>query len=115
MASLTVKQIEIALRKTGGMISTTAKKLNCSQGNISSRIKKSKYLQEVLEETTTAHLDLAESNLIKLIKDKNLGAICFYLKCKAKKRGYIESIHVEQEVKHVEPLVIKGLEGIKID
>lgn len=44
-----------------------------------------------IKEEEEALLDLAESKLMKLIKDENLIAILFYLKTKGKKRGYIEA------------------------
>ena len=35
-------------------------------------------------------LDIAESEMWKLIKDGNVPTILFYLKCKGKNRGYVE-------------------------
>lgn len=79
-----------ALRATGGFISQAAKKLNVSQPNISARVKKSEYLQQELEAIKSAYLDLAEHALITKLRSGDLGAICFYLKCQGKQRGYIE-------------------------
>ena len=36
------------------------------------------------------HLDIAEDSLIKAVKGGEAWAVCFYLKCKGKARGYIE-------------------------
>lgn len=87
---LSIKQIETALRATGGFVSQTAKKLNVTQEAIYFRINKSDYLKEVKREIDESYLDLAESKLIKKLNDEDLGALCFYLKCKGKGRGYIE-------------------------
>lgn len=87
---LTISQIETALRQTGGFVSYAAKKLNCTHQNVRKRIDASPYLQEVQSSIHDQYLDLTEHALIKQIKEENLGAIIFYLKCQGKKRGYIE-------------------------
>ena len=43
-------------------------------------------------------LDMAESTLYSLIKEKNVPSTIFYLKTKGKRRGYIEKS--ESEVTH---------------
>jgi len=87
---LTIKQIETALRGTGGFVTYAAKKLNCSHQNITKRIKGSPYLTDILNEIRESYLDLTEHSLIKKIQDEDLGAIIFFLKCQGKNRGYIE-------------------------
>jgi predicted transcriptional regulator len=88
--AVTITQIEDALEATGGFVSYAAKKLGISQSALSHRIRKSERLQKKREEIQYALLDLTESKLITKIKNEDLGAICFYLKCLGKKRGYIE-------------------------
>ncbi len=87
---ITDAQIAEALRKNVGYLSKAAEDLGISVQAVSKRCKKSEFLQEVRDHVETQFLDLAENQLISLIKDKNLGAICFYLKCKGKSRGYVE-------------------------
>lgn len=41
-------------------------------------------------------LDFAESKLMKRIKDEDTASIIFFLKCRAKNRGYVE----RQEIEH---------------
>ena len=53
-------------------------------------IKRHPRLAEVIEETVELNLDTAESQLMSLIANGNLGAVIFYLKTKGKARGYIE-------------------------
>jgi hypothetical protein len=89
---LSIDQIADGLRATGGFISQAAKKLNVTQGAISKRIGQSVKLQKIRKEIDESYLDLTESKLIKKINSDNLGAICFYLKCKGKERGYIEQV-----------------------
>lgn len=53
--------------------------------------------REMVEEVDESMIDLAESKLMELIKENNLGAICFFLKCKGKGRGYIEKQYQTHE------------------
>lgn len=45
-------------------------------------------------------IDLAENELIKLMKAGNITALIFYLKCKGKSRGYIERREIDMEPKN---------------
>jgi hypothetical protein len=49
-----------------------------------------------INEQRESLIDFAESQLYQLIAEKNVPAILFFLKCKAKDRGYIE----RQEIDH---------------
>lgn len=93
--ALTIDQIEEALELSGGFVSEAATRLNVTASNIYDRIKKSKRLQQAKQQIDAQYLDLAESKLINKIKNEDLGAICFYLKCKGKERGYIEKQQVD--------------------
>ncbi len=87
---LTIKQIDEGIRSAGGYLTMTAKKLGVTYNAIYARIQKSSQLQRTLEEIQESYLDLSEYSLMKKIRDEDLGAICFHLKCKGKSRGYIE-------------------------
>jgi len=93
--ALTVSQIEKALRAKGGFVSQVAKDLGVTASAIYYRIENSTQLQKVKKEIDESYLDLAESKLVKQMNDGNLGALCFYLKCKGKGRGYIEKQQME--------------------
>jgi len=88
-------QIAEALVNSGGFVSRAASMLNVTSSAISKRIISSEYLQQVRREAEDEYLDIAEINLIERIREKDLGAICFYLKCKGKHRGYIEKQQTE--------------------
>jgi len=86
----TTDEIEQALRDTGGFVTYAAKKLNCHYTTVINYLNKSKRLRDVRKEIEESYMDLGEHALLKKVKDGDLGAICFYLKCKAKRRGYVE-------------------------
>lgn len=90
----TVDQIIAALDAAGGFQTTAAKKLGITQSALSQRIKKSKKIKNAWLEIQEKYLDLAESKLLTKIRKGSLGAICFYLKCKGKQRGYIEQYQI---------------------
>ncbi len=96
--ALTVYDIEKALVKNGGFVSLTAKALGVSPNAIYSRIKKSELLQRVKKEIDEAHLDLAESKLVKGIKAGEWEHVKFMLQYKGSSRGYVKSQKVENNV-----------------
>lgn len=102
--ALSIEQIIEALEKNGGFVSTTAEALNVTPQAIYKRIKSSKRLRQALTDIETKHLDFAESKLLKKIKNDDLGAICFYLKCKGKDRGYVERQQLEHTGKDGEEI-----------
>lgn len=63
------------------------------------KAKDAKFSQDV-GEVEESLIDLAENELIKLMKAGNITALIFYLKCKGKARGYIERQEIDMEPKH---------------
>src|SRR5215469_6278752 len=94
---LKLQHVEDALRQAGGIISTAAKILQAAYGSCTPRtvrnyVKRHPRLVKVIEETVELNLDTAESQLMTLIANGNLGAVIFYLKTKGKARGYVERV-----------------------
>ena len=87
---ITNDQIAEALHQTGGIALHAAQMLGCAPNTIKNRIAKSKSLQKVSNEVTELNLDLAESQLLKGIRDGDKTYVIFYLKTKGKDRGYVE-------------------------
>ena len=92
---VTDKQIAEALQKAGGFISHAAKQLGVTNGTVHHRINKSPELQEILEDARYTHLDIAEVELLKAMKRGESWAVCFFLKCQGKGRGYVERQAIE--------------------
>jgi len=88
----TTEQVEQALRSSGGFVTYAAKQLGCHYITVLQYLKRSAYLRAVRKELDESYLDLTEVELIKKVKTGDLGAICFYLKCKGKRRGYVERL-----------------------
>lgn len=107
--TLTIKQIETALRQCNGLQSQVAKKLNVTAAAISDRIRRSPHLQKVLEEITEKLIDLSENVLHEHMVNKNLTAAIFHLKTKGRNRGYIERKENELSGNVEAPLVIRRI------
>ena len=93
-----MKDIVEALRKYHGIIAPTAQALGVTYHAIYNRVKRSKVLQDEIEIATETMLDFAENKLMKKIEDGDNTAIIFFLKCKGKKRGYIEKQEFDARV-----------------
>ena len=89
------EQIERALRASGGNQSEASKMLRVSASAICQRIAGSEHLQQVAQEIREEITDIAETTLIKKIKEGNLIATIFYLKCQGKGRGYVEQVDLK--------------------
>lgn len=87
---VTDEELAIMLEKAGGFRSRVAKQLGVSTSAISHRVKRSKYLTETVKTIEEAVLDLAEAMLIQKAREGEAWAVTFILKCKGRKRGWIE-------------------------
>lgn len=104
----TLEECAVALRKAGGFVTGAAKLLGISQSSLCERIQKHEELQMVQAEIKEQYLDMAETALLKKIKSGDLGAMCFYLKCQGKKRGYIEKEAQQQASEaNVQVVIVK--------
>jgi hypothetical protein len=92
---LTVKQVEKALKEAKGYLSIAAERLGCTYQTVRNYINRHQTLQDVLDAINEKQLDLSENKLISQINEGNTTAIIFHLKCKGKKRGYVEKSEVE--------------------
>ncbi len=91
----TVAKVQEALRQSAGIRSGAAKLLGCAPNTIKNYIDRHPGLAEVEAEILDVNLDVAETKLQTAIREGNLTAIIFYLKCKGKERGYTERSQIE--------------------
>jgi len=109
---ITNKQLIETLYKNGGIYAHAARQLGISKQAIHERIKNDPQIAEAYEDACEETLDLAEYELIKLIKAGNIRAIIFYLRTKGKKRGYTENPQVEQKATVRQSYFIDGKEEV---
>jgi hypothetical protein len=79
-----------ALNAHGGVITYAARALKIDRSTLSVRINQSDTLSEARREALDAILDEAEDVLFTKMREGNMSAVIFLLKCHGKARGYIE-------------------------
>lgn len=84
-----------ALEKSLGIISQAAKKCGINRDTVYHWRNNDKEFDKAIKDVNDIVLDFAESSLHKQINEGNTTATIFLLKCKGKKRGYIEKTEVE--------------------
>jgi len=89
-AKCTRKQIIRALEANQGFLSFTARALNLKYDTLKHRMARDPKLRAAWEAIRESHLDFGESKLLTAVKKGESWAVCFYLKCQGKKRGYVE-------------------------
>jgi len=85
-----------ALLSSDGNISKACGQTNISRTTIYDWIKKDDKFQEKVSYVNEELLDMAEDQLLTMIRNGNLTATIFYLKTKGQARGYIEKQYVQQ-------------------
>ena len=85
-----VEQIIAALGESHGMIAPAARSLGCSRDTIRRYLAEDAEIAQAIADEREATTDLAENKLRDAIIRGEAWAICFYLKCQGKSRGYVE-------------------------
>ena len=86
----TLKQVEAAIAGTGGIKLAIAAHLKCHRHTVDRYLRLYATLRQAYDDESQAVGDLAETELIKLIKAGDADSIKFYLSRKCKDRGYAE-------------------------
>src|SRR3990172_5929006 len=85
-----------ALELAYGNITTAAKSIGVTRQQIIGWKRTDDIFAALCKEIEEGLIDFAESKLFELINGKNLGAVCFFLKCKGKARGWIEKFETQE-------------------
>ncbi len=86
----TDKKAAEALIQAHGFVSPAAESLGINRRTLERYIARSATLQKTLEDCRERALDIAELRLLQAINEKQAWAVCFFLKCRGKHRGYVE-------------------------
>ncbi len=79
-----------AIPGTGGIISMIARKVNCDWNTAKKYVTKYATVEAAYDAECEAVLDMAESRVIEMMKEKDGTMLRYYLSTKGKSRGYVE-------------------------
>ena len=100
-----------ALKETQGLIYHACKKAgNISRSTYYRYMKEDPEFAKEVEDIKQAQIDYVEGQLIKNISDGKETSIIFYLKSKARDRGYAEKVDITSGGKALTDLTIKVID-----
>lgn len=105
-----------ALRKSLGVVSTAAKRVGITRQTHYNWLESDAEYKKDVFLIAEEEKDFAESHLHQLIQDGNPAATIFYLKTKAKDRGYVERLEqsfVDDKVEEVRVTIVKPQHDIE--
>ena len=88
------QEIIEALEESHGMIAPAARSLKCSRDTVRRYLAEYAEIAQAIADEREATTDLAENKLRDAIIRGEAWAICFYLKCMARDRGYSERAEI---------------------
>jgi Tfp pilus assembly protein PilX len=109
------EQVAEAIRQSNGLLTVAAKRLGLSLSRVSRYTTRTKVCARAAESAIEGVKDLAEAKLYNAINNGESWAICFFLKCRAKDRGYIERVEHAGELRGGETNVTVNLDAHEID
>lgn len=91
------KRVLTILEENLGIVSKTCEQAGISRVTFYGWCKVDPDFKKAVDELDNVTLDFVESKLLEKINEGDTRAIGFYLKYKGRKRGYIESLKLDQE------------------
>jgi predicted DNA-binding transcriptional regulator AlpA len=91
----TKKALLEALEKSLGVVTTACKQVGIDRTTFYRYYKEDEDFKKQVDDLSNVAIDFAESQLFKQIQSGNPTSTIFYLKTKAKQRGYIERQEIE--------------------
>ena len=85
----------------------TCKAVNITRSTYYDWMEKDKVFKKAVIDNQEALIDFSESQLLSLIKSKNVTSVIFHLKTKGKKRGYIETLAIAGDEKRPVRLILE--------
>jgi len=86
----TAQQFIAAIPGTGGIVTAIAKRVGCAWHTAKKYIDATPTVKRAYDDECEMVLDMAESSVIKAIRDDDPQMVRYYLSTKGKRRGYTE-------------------------
>ncbi|MCA1600521.1 MAG: hypothetical protein LC776_02355 [Acidobacteria bacterium] len=84
----------VALKELDGNMAAAARRFHCSRTTVWEYVNEDPELRQLVNELSEAFTDQAEQTLFKAIREGNIVATIFYLKTRARDRGYSERLEL---------------------
>lgn len=94
-----------ALERNLGIVTAACKEVNLSRNVFYEYYKNDPEFKAKVDDINEITLDFAESQLLKKIKDGSEKSIMFYMRYKARKRGYNDELNINANIKVEQPLL----------
>lgn len=101
-----------ALERSLGIVTPACKEVGISRNTFYTYYREDEVFKAAVDDINEITLDFAENQLLKKIKEGSERSILFYMKYKARKRGYSDSIDITSGGKSMIVLNIPGLEAL---
>lgn len=109
------KKLLEALERSLGIVTPACKEVGISRNTFYTYYREDEVFKAAVDDINEITLDFAENQLLKKIKEGSERSILFYMKYKARKRGYSDSIDITSGGKSMIILNIPGLEALEDD
>lgn len=83
-----------ALRELDGNMAAAARRFHCDRSRVCMLVNDDPELRELVDELSESFIDEAENKLYEHIRQGNIVATIFFLKTKARHRGYSERLEL---------------------
>lgn len=95
------KKLIEALEKSLGIVTPACKEVGVSRETFYRYYHEDKEFKKAVDDINEITLDFAENQLLKKIKEGSERSILFYMKYKARKRGYTDSLDITSDGKAI--------------
>ena len=102
-----------ALTKAGGIIATACEMVRIPRSRYTRWYKTDEEFREAVDEVMETQCDFVESCLMEQVRGGNTTSTIFYLKCKGKKRGWIDKpVQTPDPVAREQPVMLEDKAGV---
>lgn len=109
------KKLLEALEKSLGIVTPACKEVGISRNQFYVYYREDEEFKKAVDDINDITLDFVENQLLRKIKEGSERSIMFYMKYKARKRGYTDSIDITTNGENLNKIQIEIINPIKKD
>lgn len=109
------KKLLEALEKSLGIVTPACKEVGISRNQFYVYYREDEEFKKAVDDINDITLDFVENQLLRNIKEGSERSIMFYMKYKARKRGYTDSIDITTNGENLNKIQIEIINPIKKD